>query len=258
MVGDAARGGGRLLQGAEAGGGLAGVEDAAVRAGDGVGELAGERRDAAQALEKVEGDALAGKQQAGGAADFGDDVAVDAGVAILLVKGEVGVELGEHFRAGEDQGLARDKAAAGLAVGGDTGMVVMSPGPISSSSARRTMSVILAQLRFVFRELFAHRFHDLGRGLRQKFSSESWRSRLAIFLTSCSFSLSTRLRWASCWPSGTSRTRSNWAVERIAGAFGAVVRFEVELLSWRAALDGVGVAGAPRFGGVVLVEAGTR
>ena len=78
-----ARGGG-LFQGAQAGGGLAGVEDAAAGARDGVGELAGGGGDAAQALQEVEGDAFAGEQGAGASADGGDDVAIGAEVAILL------------------------------------------------------------------------------------------------------------------------------------------------------------------------------
>ena len=84
MVGDASGRGGGFFQRAQAGGGLAGIEDAAAGARHGVGELAGQRGDAAQALQEIERHALALEQQAGRAVDFGEDVAVGAAVAIAL------------------------------------------------------------------------------------------------------------------------------------------------------------------------------
>ena len=76
VIGDAAGRRGGFFKNAQAGSGLAGVEDLAACALDGVDELAGERGYAAEALEEVEGDAFAGEQSAGASADSGDDVAI--------------------------------------------------------------------------------------------------------------------------------------------------------------------------------------
>ena len=65
VVDAAAHGDGVFVQGTEAGDGLAGVEDAGAGSGDRVDECAGERGDAAEALEEVEGGAFAGEGQAG-------------------------------------------------------------------------------------------------------------------------------------------------------------------------------------------------
>ncbi len=127
VIGDAAGCGGRLFERAQAGGGLAGVEHAAAGAGDGIGVLAGESGDAAQALEEVEGDALAFEQGAGAAADSGEDLAIDAGIAIVLEELQVidaaaqGVDLGEQVEPGDDEGLAGQEAAGGHLGFGDAG-----------------------------------------------------------------------------------------------------------------------------------------
>src|SRR4051794_30773871 len=52
--------------------------------------------------------------------------------------------------------------------GGTQALVVTSPEPMSSSSARRTISFIFAQLGLVFGELGPDRIDHLGRGLRKK------------------------------------------------------------------------------------------
>src|SRR5437016_2920473 len=65
MIRDSSRGGCHLFQAAQAGRGLASVEDAAGGPGDTVDVTGGERRDAAQALQKIQRYTLAGEQRAG-------------------------------------------------------------------------------------------------------------------------------------------------------------------------------------------------
>src|SRR6516165_7325879 len=91
MVGHASSGGGAFFEKAHAGRGLAGVEHAATGSGDGIGELAGESRNAAQALQEVERYALALQQSAGVTFDSGNDFAGRTEIAIALQKHE-GIE----------------------------------------------------------------------------------------------------------------------------------------------------------------------
>ena len=72
MVVDSTGGGRHLFQIAPTGRGLASIEDAALRAGHGVGEFTGVGGDSAEALEEVEGDAFAFEQRTDSAADVGD------------------------------------------------------------------------------------------------------------------------------------------------------------------------------------------
>ena len=117
MIGSAAAEDGVFFEGAQAGDGLARVEDAGVGALDGVSVFARERGDAAEVLEQVENDALATEQDAGIVANDGDDLAgVDAdavedfGMADDL---EAGLRLGAGIEAGIDLKEARDGAEAG-------------------------------------------------------------------------------------------------------------------------------------------------
>jgi hypothetical protein len=75
VIGAAAAKDGVFLKGAQAGDGLARVEDAGVRALNGVGELARERGDAADVLQQVEDDALATEQDARVVANDGQHLA---------------------------------------------------------------------------------------------------------------------------------------------------------------------------------------
>ena len=84
VVHHAPGGGSGFFQDAQAGRGLAGIEDLAARALDGIGELARGGRHAAQALQEIKGNAFAGQQRARASADGGDDFAIGAAVAILL------------------------------------------------------------------------------------------------------------------------------------------------------------------------------
>ncbi len=121
MVGDAAGGGGALFEDAHAGRGFARIEDAATRAGYGIGKLAGERGDAAEALQEVERYAFALKQAAGVAIDRGDGFAGAAEIAIALQQRDAIEDFTEHFGSGEDERLARDECAARAAVFGNAG-----------------------------------------------------------------------------------------------------------------------------------------
>ena len=72
MVDPAAAADGVLLEGPQAGRGLARVEDRDAGAGDRVDEATGERGDAGQAAEEVERGSLAGEDRPRGALDLGE------------------------------------------------------------------------------------------------------------------------------------------------------------------------------------------
>jgi hypothetical protein len=112
VIGDASGGRGALFEGAHSGGGLARVEDAAVGAGHGVGVLARQRCDAAEALEEIEGDAFALKQRTRIAFHRGEQFAGRARAAIVLQQDDVIEHLIEDFGSGEYQRLARNKGSA--------------------------------------------------------------------------------------------------------------------------------------------------
>jgi hypothetical protein len=126
VVGDSAGGGGGLFESAVAGSGFAGVENAAVGVGDGVGEFASEGGDAGEALEEVEGDAFASEEEAGGGFDGGQDGVDGDLVTVVVEKGDgVLVDFREEVEAGDDQGFAGKESAMGLGglgyarIGGD-------------------------------------------------------------------------------------------------------------------------------------------
>ena len=83
MVVTAADAHGVPLQSAQAGGGLAGIDDAGVETVDCIDEAAGEAGGAGETLQHVQGDALAGEDGREGAFDLGDDAAVFQRRAVL-------------------------------------------------------------------------------------------------------------------------------------------------------------------------------
>ncbi len=103
--------------GAQAGDGLARVEDAGVRSLNRVGVLARERGDAAQVLEQVENDALATEQHARVVANDGEHLAgVDADAVEdfrMADDFKAGLRLGALVEAGVDLKEARNGAEAG-------------------------------------------------------------------------------------------------------------------------------------------------
>ena len=116
---------GVLLEGPQARGGFPGVDDAGIRACDGVDVAGGQGGDRAHALREVQGDALGGEHAAGRALDDRE----------LLPRGEAGAlggQLGHGDRrvgeleggaddrtAGEDPVLAGGQRGAEAGVGGD-------------------------------------------------------------------------------------------------------------------------------------------
>jgi hypothetical protein len=90
MVRDAARVGRGFFEFAETGSGFAGIEDAALRVGYAFDVRAGECGDAREALEKVQGDALAFEESVGFAPDGGDGGVRGQYSSIFVVEFEIG------------------------------------------------------------------------------------------------------------------------------------------------------------------------
>ena len=124
---------GVLLQHAEAGSGLAGIEDLGAGPGDGIDVAAGLGGDAGELLDEVEGAALGGEDGGGGTADFEDGVAFLQGGAVLIYCGEdqgnvcLAEDLLGNGESGEDARFLGEDAGGGLdfrrdaGAGGDVG-----------------------------------------------------------------------------------------------------------------------------------------
>src|ERR1035437_3132692 len=119
--------GGCLFESTQSGRGLAGIEDLAARTFDGGGVEARGGGHAAEALQEVEGNALAGEEGAGDRCTDGDIIAIGAAVAILLEDVELIdaaaklVDLPEQAPARETERLAGQKTAGGAAGFRDAG-----------------------------------------------------------------------------------------------------------------------------------------
>ena len=131
VVAAAADADGVALGEAEAGGGFAGIEDGGVGAGDGGDDFdggAGHGGDAGEALEEVEGDALAAQDGVEGALDVGDGCAGGEGEAIhdgghpLDAGFDVVEGFESELQAADDAGRFGDEEAAAELVGGDGGV----------------------------------------------------------------------------------------------------------------------------------------
>ena len=120
-----AAGDGVFLGETQAGKGLAGIDDAAARAGDGVGEAAGLAGHAGEQLEKVEGRAFAGEQGACRPFDGAQHLSRLDRHAVLRVPADVNAWIerrkgaGEPGGAAEDGFLARNDRGAGALRGGN-------------------------------------------------------------------------------------------------------------------------------------------
>ena len=84
VVDGAAGLGGHLFELAEAGGGLAGIEDFSVGSGNRIDVLASEGGDAAQALQEIEGYAFMGEQEAGVPSGAGNLIVGGKGVSVVV------------------------------------------------------------------------------------------------------------------------------------------------------------------------------
>lgn len=128
VVGAAADADGVAFGEAEAGGGFAGVEDGGVRAGNLVHSITRHGGDAGEALEEVEGDALAAQDGVERALDVGDGRAGGEGDSIHDGGHplDAGLDVVEGFepelQAAEDAGGFGDEEAAAELVGGDGGV----------------------------------------------------------------------------------------------------------------------------------------
>ncbi len=127
VVDAATQGDGVLVQGAEAGDGLAGVEDRGAGSLNLVDECAGARGDTAEALEEVEGGAFAGEGQAGVGFDVARDVAglklraFRADVIEGFGVAELAVDLVNNRHSGEGERLAGGEGGAKARLLGDHG-----------------------------------------------------------------------------------------------------------------------------------------
>jgi hypothetical protein len=119
---------GVLLQQAPARRRLAGVQDMAGQAGDGIDVPPRLGGHAAEPLKEVEGGALGFEQGTHGAAEGSDRVAGRQAVAVLVVtlKAQLPIHAGQHGLHGrqpcQDAGGARDEGGSSLEVGGDDGL----------------------------------------------------------------------------------------------------------------------------------------
>jgi len=122
MVDAAAATHGVFLQRAQAGDGLARVEDFALRTGDGIDETARLRGHARQLLEEVQRAALRRENRPGRAADFEHGVAGLERRAVLLERGEYERRILfaknqlRHGHAGQGAGFLGKDACAGLGI----------------------------------------------------------------------------------------------------------------------------------------------
>src|SRR5579872_6786157 len=90
VIHGSARGGGHFFQDAEAGGGLARIENTDAGAFYGLDEFRGERCDSGEALKEIQRDALAGEQRARGGSDGRDGFAGTGPVAgVFLDMGRI-------------------------------------------------------------------------------------------------------------------------------------------------------------------------
>ena len=142
MVAGAAQAHGVFLQGPPARGGLAGVHQGRGGAGDQAHHLAGEGGDAREALEEIEGGALAGEDGGHRAGEAGQD-RPGRGLGAFLhlrFKDQVRIHLtknpGGQRQAGHHQVLLGPDVGLAPRSGGIKAWVVTSPVPISSSRAR--------------------------------------------------------------------------------------------------------------------------
>src|ERR1035441_9941588 len=96
-----------LLQPPPARGGLARVEDLRSRSFDGIDVLGGERGDAAEALEEVQGDAFSAQQSASGAGNMQEGLALRNAMAVLNGTGDLHIR-GKLAKGSFGKGQARD------------------------------------------------------------------------------------------------------------------------------------------------------
>ncbi len=127
MIPDAARRGRPLFQQPQAGRGFPGVQDAGGRAAHRIDKARRHGRHAAQPLEEIQGDALAGEQRPGRAAHLRHDLVRGRPFAVLLVDLE-SVHPAAHFvnqrqqlHSRQHQVLPRQEPAAGLLLRRDAG-----------------------------------------------------------------------------------------------------------------------------------------
>src|SRR5260370_13718113 len=219
MIGDASGGRGHLLQPAQAWRGLASVEYSAARACYLLHILGGESGHAAEALQKIQGHALATQQLSGASRHHGNDFASDSLIAALLLEHASIVYQWQQLHAGDHLRLSSDEFPMRLKTCGNTGFgsdiagadILLQRAPDDVHHAARPSSAALVLARCALYSASFWRMPSITCGgfLLVAFSSASWRSQFASTLSSCSISLSRRWRRAPVWASGVWVARAN-------------------------------------------------
>src|SRR5205809_4799031 len=209
MIRDSSGGGGHLFETAQAGRGLASIEDATACPGDTVDVTGGERRDTAQALQKIQCNALAGEQRAGVPGYRRDGLTGGDPVAAALEQIEAGhtaahvVDQGQQLDAGDHLRLAREEIALGRPVRRNAGFgcdvagadVFLERAANEAGDlwmrdihhAARPSSAALFFLSCDSYSVFLRRISSItcGGALLTNVSLLSWRSEFSIFFSSC-------------------------------------------------------------------------